>query len=470
MVNLTRKRDGVQESTETATAQHSVLLESPIARVVAPDTSTVTILPQASRGQLFDNLRHGTKVYGLKNGMPVLVDSFPQLEDVGIAVSIRYGMMDDNPKIAGAAHLLEHMVLFKGTEKKAVADITRIIREVGDHVNAHTDQASTTFIMEVSRGDFEKGVELMADAMRNSTIPEAELKLEKGPVVNELLARHHDADAIIEDTLPTLLFREPRLKSMNMDSTATTNATTRDDLLRTYNTYYTPQNMVMAVSGGIKPGKAIKVVSKYMDGFDRPYTPVTRVVADSTPLGGEVTIEKEGFEQGAVGFGFKYPGLLQVGLKGFEHAVIASIILSQRMWDEIRDRRGLSYSLGAYFEPSLTYSYAVASADVEPQNIPDTRALIAREATKLADGEITAEEVRRISNAAVSRLKSLRASPIENADKMARWAAEFMDARATEGQLQAAQSTSLDEIRAAAQRLLRPDKASVVIVKPKDAA
>ena len=121
----------------------------------------------------------------LGNGLRVIIYPRPQLESVGIAVGVNYGSIDDPGRIGGAAHYLEHM-LFKGTKKRSVLEITNSGRSLG-YINATTTYETTVYLMQGYSGYFGRMMDLLSDMIKNSTLPERECRLEMGPVINENL-------------------------------------------------------------------------------------------------------------------------------------------------------------------------------------------------------------------------------------------------------------------------------------------
>ena len=123
----------------------------------------------------------------LHNGLQVIAVEAPGLQSVGIAVGVKYGSIDEDPRINGAAHFLEHM-LYKGTKKRTWQDISNEVRSLGAYQNAMTDFETTTFMMQSFKGDTAKSMDIISDIIKNSTIPENEFNLDFCPKCHNLLS------------------------------------------------------------------------------------------------------------------------------------------------------------------------------------------------------------------------------------------------------------------------------------------
>lgn len=335
----------------------------------------------------------------LDNGLKVLAHSFPQLETVAVCLGVRLGSVDEKPRINGAAHFLEHM-MFKGTEKRTWKQLDDQIKELGIQYNAFTDHETTTYFMQVYKGYFEKTMEILSDMIRHSTIPEKEVELERGPVINENMIHHDNPRYLISDYIPRALYtKHPARMSVGGDNERTIMNVRREDLVGMYDTYYTPRNSVLSVYGGVSTDKAFSVAGRCFGGGGENYTKPKRKVARERQRRRVITIERKGIRQTRIGIGFMCGEYKSRDVREFLAMEVVERYLSDKLFEEIREKRGLSYDPMASYNPYSTFGFVAAAAGVEPKNLGKTKEIILSEFGKLQDGVVDEEEFERTKRA-----------------------------------------------------------------------
>ncbi len=401
----------------------------------------------------------------LKNGMRVCIYPTPGLESVGIAVGVNYGSIDDRKEINGAAHYLEHM-LFKGTTGRSAQDIKQEIRDIGVSWNAFTTFETTVYYMQGYSGYFEEMADLLSDMTTNSTLPEKEFELERGPVINEKLIHQDNPRFFFYDTFGKVLYkRHPAMRPVG-GSRESIERTTRKDLLGIYGSYYTPRNMMVVVYGKVEARKAARTVKERFGAFSRRYVELKRPVADEAQRKEEVTIRKENIKQARIGIGFKTMPYLESTTGEFLSMLIISKMLSYRLFDEVRDRNGLSYDPSAAYYPFSTFSFIGAQAGVEPKDVGAAKDIMLDELRKLGRGEIGREEVERAKEGLAIQYMMQRENTLSMVNSIASYAlitGEYHFAERLPGMVR---KVGLDAVRRYCKRYIRTERRSAVVLKP----
>ncbi|NJD21103.1 MAG: insulinase family protein [Melioribacter sp.] len=242
--------------------------------ITADSTSKIQPLPK------------GISIYQLDNGMKVLMIENPALPMVGVNVIIKIGSAYETFSTSGMSHMLEHL-LFNGTttreQKKLYDDVDRI----GGYNNAHTDNFYTDFMMVTPTENIRKGMEIQADMLFNSTLPDGKFQKEKGIVLEEISKSIADPQEQLERNTLSILYGGHALSLPTLGTYSTIQSMSRDEVNSFYKNNYVPNNMILSVIGNFqskemlslikeiygkaKPGQVIREVNpEWATGFQTP--------------------------------------------------------------------------------------------------------------------------------------------------------------------------------------------------------
>ncbi|MCL4552599.1 MAG: insulinase family protein [Candidatus Marsarchaeota archaeon] len=356
----------------------------------------------------------------LGNGLRVIIYPRPQLESVGIAVGVNYGSIDDPGRIGGAAHYLEHM-LFKGTKKRSVLEITNSGRSLG-YINATTTYETTIYLMQGYSGYFGRMMDLLSDMIKNSTLPERECRLEMGPVINENLMHQDNSRFFFYDNFGRVLYKRHPASRPVGGSRKSIERVTRADLLKIYTESYAPANMVVAIYGNVSLKSAKLVAARCFRGFKKDLVSKRRLIAEERQVLCERTIRRESLKQARIGVGFKCKPYARSSARELASMLVISKLLSYRLFDEIREKRGLSYDPSASYYPFSTLSFIGAQAGVEPRDIGTVKRIMIGEMRKLERGETTDAEVKKAKAALMIQYRVARENTLDMANSIASYA------------------------------------------------
>ena len=284
------------------------------------------------------------KKYTCQNGVRIILEQIPTVRSVAIGVWIGTGSRFENEKNNGISHFLEHM-FFKGTKTHSAREIAEAFDSIGGQVNAFTSKEYTCYYAKVLDDHAKFALEMLADMFFNSTFVEDELKKEKNVVLEEIKMYEDTPDDIVHDLLSKACYQNHPLGYPILGTEETLN-TFDGDYLRSYmSEHYTPDRVVISVAGNI--GESfIKEIEKYFGSFE-----AGKNSPDIEPpafFPNKIARKKE-TEQAHLCLGFKG---LPVGHKDVYSLIILNNILggsmSSRLFQEVREQRGLAYSVFSY--------------------------------------------------------------------------------------------------------------------------
>jgi len=280
----------------------------------------------------------------LANGLRVATDPLDGVETASVGLWIEAGARDETPHINGASHFLEHM-MFKGTPTRSAYQIVEEIETVGGHINAYTSRENTAFYAKILAEDLPLAVDVIADIVENATIDTGEFERERQVILQEIHQAQDTPDDIIFDHFQEAAFPDQPLGMPVLGTTEGVTALARDAVADHKQQHYAPHRMVLAAAGAVDHDALVEMADRLLS---RPTgdAPPTRPTASYT--GGDIRIERD-LEQVHVVMGLEAPGLA-----ADDHdaaAVFATLMgggMSSRLFQEIREERGLAYSIHAY--------------------------------------------------------------------------------------------------------------------------
>ncbi|MDE1827644.1 MAG: insulinase family protein [Candidatus Micrarchaeota archaeon] len=403
--------------------------------------------------------------FTLKNGVRIFIYPTPYLESVSIAIGVSYGSMDDSDQTMGAAHFLEHM-LFKGTKTRTVSQIKEEIRDMGIMWNAYTDFERTTYYFQAYKDNFPKMIELLSDLFLNSTIPKTEFELERGPVLNEELMREDNNQYFFWDHLPKALYKRHPAGRKMVGNRESIKGIKREDLLKIYQTYYTPQNTVVAIYGSVGIEVAKRLAEKYFSKFNKREVKKQRPLAREPQVKNEVTVRKENIKQAIIGVGFKCREFHPSTVRETTALITAARVLNYRITDEVREKRGLSYIQWASYFQLSTFGFIAVQAGVEPKKIQEVKGIILEEFEKMRKGQITEDDIKKAKEGLIAQYRILRENTMAMANSITSMTLTTGDYKYTENLPDLISQVKLADVKKYCKKYIKTKSYSSVILKP----
>ncbi len=312
----------------------------------------------------------GARVTVLDSGLRVATDAMAQVESVSCGVWIDAGARHEPAEMNGVSHLLEHM-MFKGTARRSAQAIADEIEAVGGHINAWTSREATAFFCKTLKNDLPLAVDILGDIVQHSLFDEAELAREREVVLQEIGQALDTPDDIVFDHFQRAAYPDQALGRPVLGDPAVVAALPRDRLDRYHKDRYTAPRAVVAAAGNVEHEAFAALVGERFAALGAGGRPAAE---PARYAGGDYRENRE-LEQLHLVFGF--PGAAQTDDDYFAamlHATILGGGMSSRLFQEVREKRGLVYSIGshnsAYADAGLYGVYAGTGPDKAAELVP----------------------------------------------------------------------------------------------------
>ena len=222
---------------------------------------TIGILLSTSFPVPAQNLPQGVSIHLLDNGMQVLLIENPALPMVGVNVVVKVGSAYETFASSGMSHMLEHL-LFNGTTGRTQKELYDDVDRIGGYNNANTSEYYTNFMMVTPAENIRKGMEIQADMLFHSTLPEKKFAKEKGIVLEEISKTLSDPDEQADRNIISLLYKGHALSLPTLGTYSTIEHMNRDEVFEFYKNNYVPNNMLMSVVGNFNSARMLKTVNE----------------------------------------------------------------------------------------------------------------------------------------------------------------------------------------------------------------
>ncbi|WP_422395584.1 M16 family metallopeptidase [Roseovarius phycicola] len=287
----------------------------------------------------------------------------PGLQSAAIGVWVLAGARHEAPSQNGIAHFLEHMA-FKGTTTRSALQIAEAIEDVGGYINAYTSREVTAFYARVLAEDVPLAVDVVADILRNPVFDPREIEIERGVILQEIGQALDTPDDIIFDWLQEEAYPDHPLGRTILGAEERVRAFSRDDLKRFVNERYLPGQMILSAAGAVDHDALVRLAETLFG--DMPAS--DRVEASAAQFAGGERRTVKSLEQAHFALAFESPDYLDPAIHTAQ--IYASALggsMSSRLFQEIREKRGLCYTIyaqaGAYSDTGMMTIYAGTSAE-----------------------------------------------------------------------------------------------------------
>ena len=340
-------------------------------------------------------MESAVSVIRLRNGMrAVLVPC--EAESVAFGLFIGSGSRHEAPRTAGISHFIEHM-LFKGTPKRSPLEISRAVEGRGGNFNAYTGEESTVYFAHMPFEYLDEAVDIIADMYLNALIPDGEFGREKQVVIEEIRMYADEPDSVAMENLQRCLFPGNALGSPVAGTPESLGPMRPDDLRRYIRARYRADNTVAVVAGRFEPERAREALERTLGcaklGKRRGVagTPVDFAV----PPVGEVTVTRD-IQQTQLALGYRTFGIADE--RKYAATVLDAVLgrgMSSRLFQEVREKRGLSYDISSRMQFFEDAGMWVVSAGMDPAKADGAMRVIDRELERVATRRVGADELRR---------------------------------------------------------------------------
>ena len=318
----------------------------------------------------------------LENGIPVVMESFKNVRSVAVGIWVKVGSRYETPPKNGISHFLEHM-FFKGTKKRSPKDIAVEIDTMGGDLNAFTSRENTAFYIKVLDEYLEKGVDLLSDIFVHSTFPEDELAKEKKIIKEEVKMVEDTPDDYIHDLFNQTIWGQEGLGQSILGRRETIASFTREDLIHHISKYYGTRDIIISCAGKFQPAKLMGLLRESFGGLRRGSEPEK---GPTPEFKNDVKVYTKDISEAHICIGV--PSVSQTSEDRYALFVLNTLLgggVSSRLFQEIRENRGLAYSVYSYTSMYIDTGLWGVYAGVSKKRIREVAELIIHEMLSLKD-------------------------------------------------------------------------------------
>ncbi|NGO69547.1 insulinase family protein [Streptomyces boncukensis] len=337
----------------------------------------------------------------LPGGLRVITETLPTVRSATFGIWAHVGSRDETPAQGGATHYLEHL-LFKGTERRSALDISAALDAVGGEMNAFTTKEFTCYYARVLDTDLPLAIDVVCDMLTGSVIDPAEVEAERGVILEEIAMTEDDPGDCVHDLFTKTLLGDSPLGRPVLGTVDTVNALTRDRVARFYKKHYDPTRLVVTAAGNVDHAKVVRRVRAAFESAGalartegaEPLGP--RTGSRAIRAAGRVEVLDRGTEQAHIVLGM--PGVSRNDERRWTLGVLSAALgggMSSRLFQEIREKRGLAYSTYAYTSGFADCGLFGVYAGCRPGQVADVLKICRQELDQVARNGLPDEEVRR---------------------------------------------------------------------------
>jgi len=400
--------------------------------------------------------------YYLDNGMPVLFETISGIRSVVVGIWVKAGSRNERPEENGIAHFIEHMV-FKGTRRRTAENIAQEIDQMGGDLNAYTSRENTTFYIKVLDEYLDKGLDLLTDIFLDPLLDPDEINKERGVIEEEIRMVEDTPDELVFDLYNADIWGPNGLGQSILGTTDTLNEIGRESVIRYIDRFYTSNNVVISCAGNIDKDRTMEILRKRFSGIKGRIDGNNLLKPDFQAV--KKTYQKDLSEvhicTGFEGIPVKSPEKYQV-------LVLNTILgsgVSSRLFQEIREKRGLVYSISSfvssYFDTGTIGIYAGAGKNKYREVID----LIKQQAFTLKD-TITDEDINRTKKQLKGNIILSLESSTARMNNIARQEIYYGRYLPTEEIIAGIEDVRIEDVRSVAERIFRKENMAMTLLGP----
>lgn len=401
------------------------------------------------------------ELHRLSNGLRVAVEPMPGFLSASVGVYVTAGGRHERPEQNGVAHFLEHMA-FKGTPSRTARAIAEEIEDVGGYINAYTGKEMTAYYARVMGADVERGLTLLADILLNPLFDAPDIEVERNVILQEIGQSLDTPDDVIFDWLQEVAYPGQAFGRTILGAPERVQGFGRDDLAGFVTERYGPEQLIIAAAGAVDPEAVLRAAERLFGGLPRRAS----IPVDRAAFAPGERREARRLEQAHVAMAFQAAGHHDAD---FYPAHVYGIALgggmSSRLFQELREKRGLCYSIYAhtasYLDTGMLTLYAGTSGD----RIRELEEVAIDELRRAAEGFAPAEVARAQAQMTAGLVMGLE-SPSGRAERMARSIAVWDKVTPVEDSLARIAAVTPEEVRAFGETLLRRAAPALALLGP----
>jgi predicted Zn-dependent peptidase len=402
----------------------------------------------------------------LKNGIKVIVVEVPDALVIASNVISKAGGRYEDPKIYGISHFLEHLV-FKGTKSYPDAEtLIKALEDLGGIVNAWTSEQATCYWNILPKDHFDTALKVLSEQVISPTLPPKEIEKERGPVLEEIKRSHDDPYSFVYRYIYDLMWPEQPIGNGVLGPDKNIKTLNRDDIQKYHEARYIAENMTICITGPLNADIVTEHLNKYF--LDVPNgiatEPVPIIQNQTTP---NLRVEYRDIKQGHLILGYKTFG--RDDKRTYAAEVLMTILgrgMSSILFKEVRELRGLAYSVSGEFEFFSDAGASLIYAGLNKDKMSDTVQLLKDILKELKEKPLPEKRVAE----AKEFIKGINLYRLDGVEKLAYWytARAVLDPKNIEPDifLENINKVTPEEVQAVANDIFKPENESLIILGP----
>ena len=401
------------------------------------------------------------EIHTLSNGLRIVTEHMPGLESAALGVWVSAGGRHEAVEQNGVAHFLEHMA-FKGTKRRTALQIAEEIEDVGGYINAYTSREVTAYYARVLKNDVPLALDLISDIVLNPIFDPREIEVERGVILQEIGQAADTPDDIIFDWLQAQAYPEQPLGRTILGPADRVRSFDQEDFARFIGQHYGPEQLILSAAGAVDHSEIVRLAETAFGHL----TPVSRAIAQPGSFAGGEHREIKDLEQAHFTLALEAPGYRSDDI--YAAQIFATAFgggMSSRLFQEIREKRGLCYTIyatvGSYDDTGMLTIYAGTSGE----DLPELVGLTIDELKRSADTMTEAELARSRAQMKAGLLMGLE-SPSARAERLARLVAIWDRVPGLEETVAKIDAVTLDAVHGQAAALGNSGRAAMALYGP----
>jgi len=403
----------------------------------------------------------------LPNGVRVVTGPMSGVRSASLIFYYNVGSRYERAEHSGISHYLEHM-LFKGTELRPdPMQISQAIEGIGGMLNAATGRESTSYWAKVPSTHFALSFDVLADILRNSVIDGTELDRERSVIIEEIRSIYDSPEDLVHEVIDEVVWGDQGVGRSIAGVEETVEAIDREVMVDYWRRNYNPSRLVIASGGDVDHTEVVALAEQHFgDLVDDPaadqYEPA--ITDQSAP---RVHLIDRDTEQAHVCLAL--PALPYSDDRRYVQGTLEAVLssgMSSRLFQELREKRGLVYSVYGYFRPYEDVGQGVFYAGTDPERVDEAIVALLGELRKLRDEPLSAEELQMTKDLRKGRLLM----GLEDSRSVASWVgsqeATYGEIKTPEEVMERIEAVTIEDVQALAQELFREDRLSLALAGP----
>lgn len=365
-----------------------------------------------------------TKITRLESGLRIITDTVPEMETVALGVWADVGTRHEDLQHNGVAHMVEHM-MFNGTPTRTSRQIAEAVEDVGGQINAYTSREVTAYYIHLLKNDMPMAMDILSDILQRPTFPDKELEKERDVIIQEIGMTNDTPDDVVFDHYQETAYPGQALGAPILGRADIIANMKKETLYDYVHRFYTPQKLVISAAGNVDHDSFVDTARTMF--ADLP-PDTNQSYLPARYQGGEKRIEKE-LEQSHVVLGFQ--GIMRDDPDYYSAVILGTILgggMSSRLFQEIREKRGLVYSIysshSSYHDDGQFEIYAGTG----PESLNKLLPVACDEIVKIMQEPVSEAELSRAKAQIKAGILMSRESMLSRANRQAKYLINFDEA------------------------------------------